>query len=382
MGCTARGQVPISQIEVTKDIKKIDMDDEQNHRLAMSMQEDGQLHPVGLTGGNGSGGKYKLLFGKRRFAAALKLGWEEIDASVFSEMNDEELDCARIAENMYRKGPKNEAERGRLLKRWWDVHVARQGGKTDRQITDASLGRKADGTFSSPVSVSANFALTDEPNAHKKTDAEPESTPFYKKVAEAAGVSERKAKYDVAIAKAFTEMQFDVLERADLTNEWMRRLAALPEEQRNKAVNGIAAGFGPQESYDRATATVASEGRKKLNVRETDNLSDQEWLEQECQEIRQRMADTTIFDIDAVHFRNVRDDLVVLKNCTKADTAKALQDKMYKPFLANFLQVLRIDHPNRWLVCGICSGSRVNQEGKDGPCDACRGAGYKVSYTK
>ena len=78
--------------------------------LARSMGAVGQLVPV-ILWRNGDG-TYRIADGRRRVAAARKLGWERIDALILQTEGEAELAAARvtIAGNVHSPNPLSEAE--------------------------------------------------------------------------------------------------------------------------------------------------------------------------------------------------------------------------------------------------------------------------------
>lgn len=70
--------------------------------LAESMKVQGQLQPVEVEGPF-EGGGYTLVYGTRRRAAALKLGWTEIDATVRPPTDDATRMARNVVENVKRK---------------------------------------------------------------------------------------------------------------------------------------------------------------------------------------------------------------------------------------------------------------------------------------
>lgn len=79
--------------------------------LAESLNRNGMLQPVGLaelvegmTGYSAKGGtRYRLLFGARRLAAAVTLGWTDVPARVFPVTSDAEVESLRAIENLHRQ---------------------------------------------------------------------------------------------------------------------------------------------------------------------------------------------------------------------------------------------------------------------------------------
>jgi ParB family chromosome partitioning protein len=101
-------------------------------KLVESFNTVGQIQPISVRPDETSPGKYVVLCGAHRVAAAKKLNWTSIDALVF-ERRAKDLALIEIAENLHRKqlSVLNEA---RLEAKWLtivrqrDVQVAQRGG--------------------------------------------------------------------------------------------------------------------------------------------------------------------------------------------------------------------------------------------------------------
>jgi len=68
--------------------------------LAASIRKIGLLQPIGV---RKNGDKYEIEYGHRRYIAVHQLGWEEIDAIVLEETDEETLHIERAHENLVRE---------------------------------------------------------------------------------------------------------------------------------------------------------------------------------------------------------------------------------------------------------------------------------------
>jgi len=83
--------------------------------LAESLREHGLLHPVGVR--PLPDGRFELVYGARRVAAARWLGWRVIQASLHLHLDEEPALVAGLAENLHRKdlAPRERVAALRLL---------------------------------------------------------------------------------------------------------------------------------------------------------------------------------------------------------------------------------------------------------------------------
>lgn len=125
--------------------------------LADTITEQGQLQPI-IVRPNGSEGTYKIIAGRRRFAAKQLLNAESIDAIVLS-LDDEQAYAAALQENLARKqfSPmelaatiKNLVERNEWTGSDWAakvadyLHVSRATVTQHRKLLDAPRGIQDD----------------------------------------------------------------------------------------------------------------------------------------------------------------------------------------------------------------------------------------------
>ncbi|MFN8577944.1 MAG: ParB/RepB/Spo0J family partition protein [Candidatus Sericytochromatia bacterium] len=91
----------ISQIRVPETHDRTDVDDESIESLANNMSEVGQLNPILLD--KKADDDFELISGLRRYEAALKLNWSEIDAIVLENLDEGSRSLIMIAENAQRQ---------------------------------------------------------------------------------------------------------------------------------------------------------------------------------------------------------------------------------------------------------------------------------------
>jgi hypothetical protein len=122
-----RSKVDIAKISIPEYHDRTDVDDQSNESLANNMSEVGQLNPILLD--KKSDSHFELISGLRRYDAALKLNWSNIDAIVFQNLDEQSKILIMIAENAQRKSL-NDYDLVNSL-----VHfVATSTGKSDNDV--------------------------------------------------------------------------------------------------------------------------------------------------------------------------------------------------------------------------------------------------------
>ena len=91
-------QIPIASIEIDNRMR---IDQGSLDSLCESMHERGLLQGIGVQPVDGT--KYRLLWGGRRLTAAIRLGWENIEAKVADGLEDYEASELEFMENWERK---------------------------------------------------------------------------------------------------------------------------------------------------------------------------------------------------------------------------------------------------------------------------------------
>jgi len=92
--------IPIADIVAAENSRQI-YEPREMEELMISMKQTGLLQPIGVMP-LPKAGKYKLVFGFRRFSAAKKLGWKVIDCVMTQAKNDEETLIKNSIENVQR----------------------------------------------------------------------------------------------------------------------------------------------------------------------------------------------------------------------------------------------------------------------------------------
>jgi ParB/RepB/Spo0J family partition protein len=92
-------KVPLSSIDTAGHRLRTDEDIEE---IAQSLKSHGQFFPIRLREHPFQSGRYQLIFGNRRVAAAKKIGWNEINAEIIKASDEEALTMA-LSENIDRK---------------------------------------------------------------------------------------------------------------------------------------------------------------------------------------------------------------------------------------------------------------------------------------
>lgn len=91
--------IPLSLIDAPPMPARVAMDDGKLLELMESMKRDGQLQPIGVYG---VGERFEISYGHRRFEAAKRIGWIEMQALLFAP-DEFAADAAKLAENIYRE---------------------------------------------------------------------------------------------------------------------------------------------------------------------------------------------------------------------------------------------------------------------------------------
>ena len=93
-------KVDLSKIRVPEYHDRTDVDDESIESLVNNMSEVGQLNPILLD--KKSENDFDLISGLRRYESAQKLGWKEIDAIIFENLDEKSRILIMITENAQR----------------------------------------------------------------------------------------------------------------------------------------------------------------------------------------------------------------------------------------------------------------------------------------
>ena len=216
---------------------------------------------------------------------------------------------------------------------------------------------------------------------------------FRKKIQDATGCGERKARHEAAIAKAFTEDQLHTIKFLGLNEEQIRRLAAIPDDdERNVALGAMSLGKTPDEAIANSRGELEAVKKSTEKEQTEAELSDEAWLAAYCSEIRNRLADTKAYDTSAILYRNSRKFMAVFRNSAGRDIRNARLNRAGDPLTSLWFRSVTVNHPMEWLVCGMCDGSGVDHsqpavklgfaapEMLNPKCGGCQGAGFKLSF--
>lgn len=122
--------LPVSAVHVADRLRPVD--EAYVDYIARSLDEQGLNEPI-VVRPNGKPGRWKLVAGAHRLAAAARLGWKEIPAVVRQDLaNDDEARLVEIAENLVRR-ELNALDRAIFLREWRETMCRlhpelRQGG--------------------------------------------------------------------------------------------------------------------------------------------------------------------------------------------------------------------------------------------------------------
>lgn len=95
-------QLPMSLIEEDKDQPRYQFDDEALQELMKSIEELGLLSPIKVR--SIEGGRYRIIYGNRRYKATQMLGRDTIPCIVSTTTDEMEIYLEQIAENLTREG--------------------------------------------------------------------------------------------------------------------------------------------------------------------------------------------------------------------------------------------------------------------------------------
>lgn len=95
-------QLPMSLVEEDKDQPRYQFDDEALQELMKSIEELGLLSPIKVR--SIEGGRYRIIYGNRRYKATQMLGRDTIPCIVSTTTDEMEIYLEQIAENLTREG--------------------------------------------------------------------------------------------------------------------------------------------------------------------------------------------------------------------------------------------------------------------------------------
>lgn len=336
-------------------------------KLADSMASDGLLHPIGVRPDEATG-RYVLVFGRHRLEAARQLKWREIDASLVAPgLPDSTYQGITHAENLFRT-ELSPAERIIALKKWQEgylgAHPEVEAAARQRAAAEATNRKRAPGD-----------AAESDPAASGESPVAPPVPTFAEHVAAVTGMEWRTVRAYLTTGKNLTEEQLLVFAQAQVPHDQLKRIARLKPDQVAEVAALVASGCNVQEAIAEATlppgATSQVVGDPEGPRHEAD-LSDEDWVAQQCGEVLERLKKTAVYVTDAILYRRVRDARNALRTAAKKPLALARKASP-GPFTSMLARVANVDHPKNWSPCGPCGASGGDAYG---PCDTCKGDGF------
>lgn len=94
-------RISLAKIRLPEKDLRAAVDQEALHELADSLREHGQLQPVGVRAVTSE--LYEIVFGARRYRAALLLEWPDIDAALVELPDDHNTAAKKLIENVQRE---------------------------------------------------------------------------------------------------------------------------------------------------------------------------------------------------------------------------------------------------------------------------------------
>ena len=380
--------------------------------IVQSFGRDGQVHAI-LVCKSESEGRFKIVAGRKRLAAAKRLKWDLIRAEVIWEViSASEIENLVLAENIFRHSPKESLKLALALKRWseiWDKT------KEDRPLELPKAKQPEDTRIPTPKTEAAPAApipiisVAVPPTASAPPESPPEPTVAAPKaesesaskkvrrgrgnakqvVASTLGVSTRTASRLLSVANKFTESQLAALDAAGVTQDDAMSIASIEDDgARGQALNLLVSGMPIEKAIAEACPGHVIRPQGGPRSQSSDDsadaaLSDAEWLSTHCGEIRSRLADTSGFDCSAIIYRRLsqprrefsRKAVPVLSEAAASYKSIGMFGRLVR-------RIASVSHPRDWLVCVKCNGKGRIVVGvtqmDSGPCVVCGGDGFKV----
>jgi hypothetical protein len=369
--------------------KPTDFDKGKVEELARSMQHDGMIHRPVVRPIADRPGFYKVVAGRKRVYAAVKiLGWTEVECDV-RDVDDEAAESIELAENVFRTALSDEVQL-KFLVRWREIYVKRHPN------ADARLANRTKAA-TDPAAPQAEKSSEPSENCvvagpSDTTASRPTPKPFARVLENALGISSSAAKRLDRAAKNLTEDQITVLAAKKVNSGQTDDIAALGNgEAIDHAVKMIGSGINVDEAVRQAKKLKLAMAPKPEKVGKTPKapapshekeLTDDEWLSTYCGTILSILKHKTSFKNDAILYRRMGDAVVRFRSSVK----KHLKDMKSSighngAWYSNTYRIINASHPMHWLVCGTCTGTGKNPDApaeKAEPCKSCFGAAYKM----
>jgi hypothetical protein len=399
--------IEISKIawpKATKDDRTRDKDFVK--KLARSIESGGMYQPIMVRPNPDEPGRYLGVFGwHRAVAVSGVLKREMIEAMVAVDMDEEEAEIARVAENLFRN-PLSKAQQARAIARWHDYYDRKRVEyEATREAAKLAPGR-AKGSVEQKISPDqVQFGPNDEgafpavpaesiPDLVPKPAAKLAHKPpgeFAKHAAAIMGRSETTIKRSLSIGHAFTADQLEVFDRYSVKQVWQETIARMPQAERDAVVNLIASGTGAKEAIagvDGTSEVTRIDGRRfeitrsaEGTVRPEDRMTGEEWVRFHCAEMIAVLADPTAFIAHAILYRGINNHLQAFKAGTKAALADARRKNLVGGYYSIVSQFVGMTHPKHWHRCWACMGRGTTPSPDDQDrrkCTRCQGNGFVV----
>ncbi len=380
--------LPVKSI-IVPDVRKKSFrkDDKDIKKFIDDVNKVGILHPINVR--PALDGKYELVCGRRRLWIAKHLGHVTIPAIV-KDWPDTATDLVRISENVNRHQmtAKEQILQAQEYLRAWERAGNIDLGKAAGGIARAESATREGGKFTKGTKEKSETKTSSKspelpPPANDITSVagaqasktEPRTASFATHLADQTGKSPRDAERDAKIAKVLTPEDLAKLPE-NISREDLLKITRIEDPAKRLNVIGVVAlGMDVSEAVDgieEPSQDLAKAENAKLEIK----LSDQEWVETYCGQMRACLQDPTFFDIDAAFYRRDRDAKAIYQRDgqTKA-IAKARAGKHRNlPFVKFYIRFMFVEHPNQWQRCDDCFGNNADQP----RCEKCKGAGYKI----
>ena len=315
-------------------------------------------------------GKYEVRDGRHRiYACRDVLGWQKIPCRVFSDVSADLRESIKLAANLFRK-PLEDAQSQRTIGQLLELYEKRCPPTTQK-------GRRRHGEG------------------------------FAKVIERVLGISQGHAQRLATTAKHMPKDQFDALADAGVPPTKIDQVAAIKHpEAINETVGLIASGVNTKEAVRRgkkvkaekqagaakqpASASGPAEPKhdsgKRVPAANSD-LTDEEWLNENCANILRLLKHKSAFKADAIMYRRAGDKLIKFRGAMKKIVAEGKRSTGNGGFHGAMSRLIRASHPCDWQLCHKCRGTGTveAEPGEKLPggnthkqCDLCFGAAYRL----
>jgi hypothetical protein len=350
------GCIPIDAIAISADRRPVSPT--WLPRMMDSIEDEGLYIPITVRLAGGGDKPYELVAGRHRLEACRSLGRAEIEARVV-DLDDEMAEMAKIAENLFRS-PLKPQQLERSLARWEALYQARYPETVQHRAGGVARAWKRKAARSAEQGEAAGAGQ----RAGKRRPS------FAQHVANRFGVSKRTAERALKRSRMFGDEEREIFEQFGVTSMQQDALAAVADPERRAAcLEAIVSGLDPAAAIARCQAGPGDEDEAAM--------TDQEWLEVVCGEVRGRLKDTTAYDVDAVLYREIEE--------ARREFRAAVQAHLVRigpggPLIYLVWRICNLVHPKDWRVCEACGGAGAAPDGSR--CQKCSypGVGYRPVY--